>query len=213
MQIEEESLPQAWRRLLQLLNALPDHPLKKYEILDIFYNGLTDASKDHLDSCAGCVFRERIVDQAELLLKTTEENFKKHNISLDGAYEYDVDCYLEGFKNKSCWHDNIIIDGVYDISGIEGRVDLISGCDYMIEESGSSNNFNQTLTTQGTIVEFKVVNELKINHICQTLLYAFMTNQTHGILYNIKTGEMLHVSCDNEELFMKLILDNSIEDN
>ena len=39
-QIEEESLSQAWGRLLQLLNALPDHPLKKNEILDIFYNGL-----------------------------------------------------------------------------------------------------------------------------------------------------------------------------
>ena len=50
MQIEEESLPQAWGRLLQLLNALADHPLKKKnEILDIFYNGLTDASRDFLD--------------------------------------------------------------------------------------------------------------------------------------------------------------------
>ena len=29
VQIEEESLPQAWGRLLQLLNALHDHPLKK----------------------------------------------------------------------------------------------------------------------------------------------------------------------------------------
>ena len=76
MQIKEESLPQAWGRLLQLLNALPDHPLKKNEILDIFYNGLTDASKDYLDSCAGCVFRERTVDQAELLLNNmlTNEN-------------------------------------------------------------------------------------------------------------------------------------------
>ena len=76
VQIEEESLPQAWGRLLRLLNALPDHPLKKNEILDIFYNGLTDASKDHLDSCAGCVFRERIVDQAELQLNNmlTHEN-------------------------------------------------------------------------------------------------------------------------------------------
>ena len=62
--------------LLQLLNALPDHPLKKNEILDIFYNGLTDASRDHLDSCASCVFRERTVDQAELLLNNmlTNEN-------------------------------------------------------------------------------------------------------------------------------------------
>ena len=55
---------------------MPDHPLKKNEILDTFYNGLTDASKDYLDSCAGCVFRERTVDQAELLLNNmlTNEN-------------------------------------------------------------------------------------------------------------------------------------------
>ena len=74
VQIEEESLPQAWGRLLKLLNALPDHPLKKNEILDIFYNGLTDASRDHLDSCVGCVFRERTVDQAELLLNSMLSN-------------------------------------------------------------------------------------------------------------------------------------------
>ena len=29
VQIEEESLPQAWGRILKLLNALPDHPVKK----------------------------------------------------------------------------------------------------------------------------------------------------------------------------------------
>ena len=76
MQIEEETLPQAWGRLLRLLNALPDHPLKKSVILDIFYNGVTDASKDYLDSCAGCVFRERTVNKAELLLNNmlTNEN-------------------------------------------------------------------------------------------------------------------------------------------
>ena len=62
VQIKDESFPQAWGKLLRLLNALPDHPLKKNEILDIFYNGLTDVSKDYLDSCAGCVFRERTVD-------------------------------------------------------------------------------------------------------------------------------------------------------
>ena len=61
-------------RLLQLLNALPDHPLKKNEILDIFYNGLTCASRDYLDSCAGCVFREQTVEQAELLLNNILSN-------------------------------------------------------------------------------------------------------------------------------------------
>ena len=75
MQIEEESLPQAWERLLQLLNALPDHPVKKNDILDIFYNGLTDASRDYLDSCAGCVFRERTIGQAEELLNNILKNY------------------------------------------------------------------------------------------------------------------------------------------
>ena len=53
---------------------MPDHPLKKNEILDIFYSGLTDASRDHLDSCAGCVLRERTVEQAELLLNNILSN-------------------------------------------------------------------------------------------------------------------------------------------
>ena len=75
VQIEEESLPQAWGRLLQLLNALPDHPLKKNEILDIFYNGLTDASRDFLDSCVGCVFRERTIGQAKELLNNILKNY------------------------------------------------------------------------------------------------------------------------------------------
>ena len=75
VQIEEESLPQAWGRLLQLLNALPDQPLKKNEILDIFYNGLTDASRDFLDSCAGCVFREQTIGQAEELLNNILKSY------------------------------------------------------------------------------------------------------------------------------------------
>ena len=78
-QIKEESLPQAWGvGLLQFLIALPDHPLKKNEILDIFYNGLTDTFRDFLDSCDGCVFRERTVDQAEILFNkmlTNENNW------------------------------------------------------------------------------------------------------------------------------------------
>ena len=55
---------------------MPDHPLKKPEILDIFYNGLTDASSDYLDSYAASLFRERTPDEAEILLNNmlTNEN-------------------------------------------------------------------------------------------------------------------------------------------
>ena len=58
-----------------IANALPDHPLKKNEILDIFYNGLTDASRDFLDSCAGCVFKEQTIGQAEELLNNLLKNY------------------------------------------------------------------------------------------------------------------------------------------
>ena len=44
-------------------------------MLDIFYNGLTDASRDFLDSCAGCVFREQTVGQAEELLNNILKNY------------------------------------------------------------------------------------------------------------------------------------------
>jgi hypothetical protein len=47
---------------------LPKEPLPKNELLDIFYNGLTDKSKTYLDSCAGCVFRERTPAEAEVLM-------------------------------------------------------------------------------------------------------------------------------------------------
>ena len=63
VQTKEESLPQAWGSLCQLLNAFPDHPLKKNEILDIFYNGLTDASREHRDSCVGCVFGKELLSK------------------------------------------------------------------------------------------------------------------------------------------------------
>ena len=61
-------------RLNRGRHTLPDHPLKKNEILDIFYNGLTDASRDFLDSSAGCVFRERTIEQAVELLNNILTN-------------------------------------------------------------------------------------------------------------------------------------------
>ena len=41
-----------------------------------FIMGLINASRYHLDSCVGCVFRERTVNQAEILLNNmlTNEN-------------------------------------------------------------------------------------------------------------------------------------------
>jgi hypothetical protein len=40
-----EILPESWARFCSLIRALPKEPLPKNELLDIFYNGLTDESK------------------------------------------------------------------------------------------------------------------------------------------------------------------------
>jgi hypothetical protein len=69
-----EILPESWTRFCSLIRALPKEPLPKYEVLDIFYNGLTDESKTYLDSCAGYVFRERTPTEAEELMAKISQN-------------------------------------------------------------------------------------------------------------------------------------------
>ena len=75
VQIEEENLSQAWGRLLQLLKALRDQPLKKNEILDIFYNGQTDASRDYLDSCVLLVACVGIFPEEEGMMQHSRDKY------------------------------------------------------------------------------------------------------------------------------------------
>jgi hypothetical protein len=63
-----EILLQSWARFCSLIRALPKESLPKIELLDIFYNRLTDESKTYLDSFAGCVFRKRTPAEAEELM-------------------------------------------------------------------------------------------------------------------------------------------------
>jgi hypothetical protein len=69
-----EILPESWTRFCSLIRALPKEPLPKNKLLDIFYNGLTNESKTYLDSCAGCVFRERTPAEAEELMAKISQN-------------------------------------------------------------------------------------------------------------------------------------------
>jgi hypothetical protein len=73
-QVEGEKIPVSWARFCSLLRALPKQPLAKNELLDIFYNGLTVESRTYLDSCAGCVFRQRTPAEAEELLAKISQN-------------------------------------------------------------------------------------------------------------------------------------------
>jgi hypothetical protein len=69
-----EILPESRTRFCSLIRALPKEPLPKNKLLDKFYNRLTDESKTYLDSCAGCVFRERTLAEAEELMAKISQN-------------------------------------------------------------------------------------------------------------------------------------------
>src|SRR3954468_4493911 len=80
VQEKGEILPVAWARFCSFIRRVITCPLAKNELLDIFYNGLTDESRTYLDSCAGCIFRQRTPVEAEELLAKISKNYDDWNI-------------------------------------------------------------------------------------------------------------------------------------
>src|SRR3954468_9480750 len=72
---EEEKFPESWTRFCALIHAHPGCPLPKNELVDIYYNGLTDDSRTYLDSFADCVFRKRTPTDAEELMTKISNNY------------------------------------------------------------------------------------------------------------------------------------------
>ena len=63
-----------------MLKARPGHEIPKNELIDIFYAGLTDGSKSYLDSCAGCVFRQRTPNDVEELMGKIAKNHEDWSV-------------------------------------------------------------------------------------------------------------------------------------
>jgi hypothetical protein len=80
-QRKEESIPQAWGRFSHMTRKCPVHGLKDNELLDTFYNGLTNASRSYIDSIAGNIFRNMTIKEAKELLDKMAENYD--NSTLD----------------------------------------------------------------------------------------------------------------------------------
>src|SRR4051812_10693875 len=79
-QLQDEHLPKAWGRYCTFIKARPGHGVPNNELLDIFYAGLTDESRSYLDSCVGCVFRERTLDDAEELMGKIAKNHEDWSV-------------------------------------------------------------------------------------------------------------------------------------
>nr|XP_043625595.1 uncharacterized protein LOC122597019 [Erigeron canadensis] len=65
-QEEEETIPQAWKRLKKMLKKCHGHGIERDEIIEIFYDGLSEQSQKELDLAGGGIF----------LYKTTNTAYK-----------------------------------------------------------------------------------------------------------------------------------------
>ena len=55
-QASNESSPEAWEKLEEYILACPYHGMDNWLILQNFYNGSTQTSRDHVDAAAGEAF-------------------------------------------------------------------------------------------------------------------------------------------------------------
>ena len=70
VQDESESLYAAWERYKDLLRKCPNHGQKDWLVLQIFYRGLTQASRDLIDMSAGETIMNKTVEGASILIES-----------------------------------------------------------------------------------------------------------------------------------------------
>ena len=63
-------MSEAWERFTTLQRIYPHHGLPKDVLIHTFYNGVTLAICDSIDSKAGCLLMRKTVNEAILILKT-----------------------------------------------------------------------------------------------------------------------------------------------
>ena len=71
-QASNESIPEAWERLYIL--ACPHYGMDNWLVLQNFYNGLTQSSRDHVDAAAGGAFFSLTIERATSLIEKMVSN-------------------------------------------------------------------------------------------------------------------------------------------
>ena len=69
-----ESIYEAWERLQEYILACPYHGMDNWLILHYFYNGLTQSSRDHVDTTAGGAFFSLTIERATSLIEKMVSN-------------------------------------------------------------------------------------------------------------------------------------------
>ncbi|CAN6455423.1 unnamed protein product [Victoria cruziana] len=72
--LEGESFHQAWERMKDLLRKCPHHQIPRWQVLQGFYDGLTEAHRQVIDSSCGGSLMMKSEDDAWLLYDKLSEN-------------------------------------------------------------------------------------------------------------------------------------------
>ncbi|CAN6440338.1 unnamed protein product [Victoria cruziana] len=72
--LEGKSFHQAWERMKDLLRKYPHHQIPRWQILQGFYDGLTEAQRQVIDSSCGGSLMMKSEDDAWVLYDTLSEN-------------------------------------------------------------------------------------------------------------------------------------------
>ena len=69
-----ETIPKAWERLQDYIQACPHHGIENWLVLQNFYDGLIPMSRGHLNAAAGSSFLSLTIDAATALIKKMVSN-------------------------------------------------------------------------------------------------------------------------------------------
>ena len=69
-----ESIPEAWERLQDYIQACPHHEIENWLVLQYFYDGLTNMSRGHIDAAAGGTFLSLTIDGVMALINKMVAN-------------------------------------------------------------------------------------------------------------------------------------------
>ncbi|CAN6475988.1 unnamed protein product [Victoria cruziana] len=72
--LEGETFHQAWERMKELLRRCPHHQIPRWQILQSFYDGLTEAHRQTIDSSYGGSLMLKSEEDAWILFDTLSEN-------------------------------------------------------------------------------------------------------------------------------------------
>ena len=69
-----ETVPKAWERLQDYIQACPHHGIENWLVLQNFYDGLMPVSRGHLDAAARGAFLSITIDGAMALINKMVSN-------------------------------------------------------------------------------------------------------------------------------------------